>query len=360
MNILTISTVPFRNNGISNVILEFYENISPKYKMDFIFITQPGSNHLERFADRGSKFYVLTNRNSNPLIYMKNLSKILNENEYDIVHIHGNSRTLTTELYVCNSCKIKNKVIHAHSTSTKHPIVHRLLKNKFEKLTQWNLAASMDAGFFLFGKQPFEVLPNGINVDKYSYNKKFRKSLRDNLNIKDEEIVLGHVGSLDKNKNQRYLINLMEEISDEKYRLILIGDGPDRTILEEMISNKGLEDQVILLGRQNNVNEWLSAFDFFVYPSFKEGFGLAVIEAQANGLKCFVSDSIPSETNVTGKVETFDLSKPISNLASKIKANNPREIDSDLMFSKVLDSEFNIKNAVNKLEKYYDRIRMED
>lgn len=324
--------------------------------MEFVFINEPEDSLKKECAKNKTKYYVLKNRNSNPFSYMTKLAKIINDNQYDIVHIHGNSRTLITELIVCYTCRINSRITHAHSTSTKYRRLHKSLKKPFERLTRNNLAVSEDAGKFLFSKQDFYVLPNGINVEKYKYNKSIRTNLRKKLGIPDNEIVIGHVGTLTKNKNQEYLVNLIDEISDTKYRLLLIGEGANRASLENLILTKGLNGQVMLLGNQNNVNEWLNVFDFFVFPSFTEGLGLAVIEAQANGLKCYISNTLPSEINVTGEVETFDLSAPVKFLAEKIKKSQPRNLENDAMYSKVFNSEFNIKNAVKKLERYYDSI----
>ncbi|AXY25298.1 hypothetical protein CL176_04405 [Suicoccus acidiformans] len=259
---------------------------------------------------------------------MRDLNQIIHDNNYDIIHIHGNSRTLTTELYVCKRNKIEKRVVHAHSSSTKHPLLHKGLKKPFESLTQYNLSVSKEAGKFLFDQQCYQILPNGINVKNYKYNENKRKSLRKKYQIKDNEIVIGHVGELNKNKNQQYLINLIEILSKEDYRLILIGEGEDRDFLEMEISKKGLDKKVKLLGKLDNVYDWLNVFDLFVFPSLTEGLTLAVLEAQANGLKCYVSDTISEEVNVTQTLEIFNLSDSIDVLANKIRTNKRAKVRS--------------------------------
>ena len=80
--------------------------------------------------------------------------------------------------------------------------------------------------------------------------------------------------------------------------LLLLGDGEKQQECKEKVRKLGIENRTIFMGIKQNVNDYLMAMDIFVFPSIYEGLGIAVIEAQAAGLPCIVSDRLPSESTV--------------------------------------------------------------
>src|SRR5699024_9323357 len=172
-------------------------------------------------------YYIIGDRMKRPFNYIKSLNRIMKENNYDIVHAHGNSHTLALEMGLARKNNVKVRIPHAHSTSTKFPLIHKLLTPYFNTTYTHGLSCGITAGKWLYSNNEFIVLDNGINVDKFKFNKNIRYAKREELGIKEEDIIIGSVGFLDTNKNQEYLIDLVDELhqsSNQKYKLMLIGD----------------------------------------------------------------------------------------------------------------------------------------
>ena len=152
-------------------------------------------------------------------------------------------------------------------------------------------------GRWLFGKDSnYTVINNGIDIDKFSFKDDKRKEIRSKLGI-NNNFVLGNIARLSPVKNHDFILQIFNEVLKEKdnAKLVLIGEG----ILEKQIRNKinemGIQHQVLLLGKRNDVHELLSALDMFLFPSIFEGYSNAVLEAQTSGLPCLISSSIPKD-----------------------------------------------------------------
>lgn len=124
-----------------------------------------------------------------------------------------------------------------------------------------------------------------------------------------EAFVIGHAGHLAKVKNQQFLIELMPKILIAKPNvfLLLLGEGDDRPLLEQRISELGLNGHIRLTGNVRNVGDYLSAMDVFAFPSLYEGMPLTLIEAQSNGLPCVISDRVPHDVFITDLVNVLPL-----------------------------------------------------
>lgn len=130
-----------------------------------------------------------------------------------------------------------------------------------------------------------------------------------------------------------------------------VGDGELRKPIEERVKEEHLEKQIHFLGRREDIPELLQQNDFFLFPSLFEGLPITLIEAQASGLECFISDTITKEVNV-GLCQYLSLEKTAKEWAVYIseKLDNRDKKGYD---AKLLD-QFDIKNTVKRLEEIYD------
>lgn len=213
------------------------------------------------------------------------------------------------------------RMSHSHTTNPeqKKTLAYTLYRFVMQMLIRLcgneYVSCGVEAGETLYGKAFFKrkgiVIPNGIDICSYRFSQESRRKIRKKYNI-ENCFVIGHVGHYVEVKNQKFLLNLMPEIL--KIRpdsiLLLFGEGTDRAMLEERVAQLGLEKFVHLMGNANNIPEILSAFDVFVFPSLFEGTPLALIEAQANGLPCIISNSIPQDACLTDDILRIDLSAP--------------------------------------------------
>jgi glycosyltransferase involved in cell wall biosynthesis len=165
----------------------------------------------------------------------------------------------------------------------------------------------------MFGDTPFTVIYNGIDADAFCFSETNREMIRRKYDIPESAFVIGHTGTLSELKNQELLIRIFPDILKVKKDAYLLLIGRDQNKLQEYLESLarqyGINEKVIFTGAVMNVNEYLSAFDVFAFPSLREGTPISLIEAQANGLPCVISDRIPRDAVITDLVKTVPLDK---------------------------------------------------
>ena len=138
------------------------------------------------------------------------------------------------------------------------------------------------------------MINNAIQAEKFSFSEKDRDSLRKELGW-ENKTVIGHVGRFDIPKNHDRMLDIFQQIVSEKKDVMLCLVGPKEGLykeIKEKTVQKGLEDKVYFAGKQENIRRYLSAMDVFLFPSVFEGVPFALIEAQANGLACVMSEAV--------------------------------------------------------------------
>lgn len=355
--VITTSFVPY--GGLASVMMNFYRAIDKtRFHIDF------ASTNLElnpklalELKQNGSKYYGLGNRKKFIINYAKSLDRVLKNGKYDVIHVNSNSATATLELLVAYKNGIQKRIVHNHTSICDHKILNNLLKPVFNKLYTDAVACSDKAGKWLFTNNDFRVLNNGINADKFAFNASNRTFVRDKYHIDDSKVVLGHVGKIYKPKNHLYLINVFNQYLKRNNNaiLLLVGDGVMRKKVETEVKSLGIECNVIFAGMQTNVEAYLSAMDYFVFPSIWEGMPLSVIEAQAAGLNCFISDTIDSDVIVTKDVTSLPIIEVDEVWSSVIPTNLPenREARSKENIARIKEAFFDSNACCKVLEKIY-------
>ena len=162
------------------------------------------------------------------------------------------------------------------------------------------------------------------------------------------------MGRFVNQKNHDFILEIYSEIVKKipNSYLILIGKG----ILEENIKNKAqklkLDDKILFLGEKDNVNELLQAMDVFIFPSKHEGLPVALIEAQAAGLKIYTSEEgVSKEVKITDLIEFISLKKDKNYWADSIVANS-KYYRKD-MSKKIIENGYDTRTSINKMESFY-------
>lgn len=201
-------------------------------------------------------------------------------------------------------------------------------------------------------------MKNGIEVEKFSYDKAIRKIVRYELDIEDSSTVIGHVGRFNHQKNHHFLIDVFFEVSKENREvyLVLAGDGPLRKEIEEKVQILGLDQRVIFVGVRSDIHCLLQAFDLFIFPSFHEGLPVTLIEAQGAGLPCIISTNITEEVDMElGLVKYLPLDDTnlwINEIGRLSNLSNNR-----LMSPEALTNQgYNIKNTAKYMNNLYQEI----
>ena len=303
MRLLIVNTVRFRLNGITSVIMNYYRNMDRSgMQIDFVVPNEISEEYRTELENGGSKVYHLP-RKKNPLGYMLGLYRVIRKNRYDVVHVHGNSAMMTVDLLPAWLAGVKVRIAHSHNTTCSHMKAHKLLQPLFRKCYTHGFACGVEAGRWLFEEAPFEVLKNGIDLNQYRYDEGLRQTYRARINAGDR-IVLGHAGNFIEQKNHTFLLEWFKLLADENENvmLLLISDGALMDAMKEKTHGLGLDEKVLFLGKTTEMPGYLQAMDMFVLPSLHEGLPVVLVEAQAAGLRCYVSDAVTAEANLTGSM----------------------------------------------------------
>jgi len=146
----------------------------------------------------------------------------------------------------------------------------------------------IDDGFVAENK--VTSVPTGIDLNFFKVNDK--KSARQRLSIAKNVFVFGNLATLRSWKGQVYLIEAFAKIKHENTLLLIVGDGPMREALHNLVTALGISEQVVFAGHQSDVRDYLDAMDVFVFPSYaNEGIPQAILQALAYGLPIITTDA---------------------------------------------------------------------
>lgn len=262
------------------------------------------------------------------------IERILRDEKIDIVHI--NSRFFAFHVLLLSAAKkvgISIRVSHFHGSLVEpffDRIVHTFLRLRIRSLATVYAGCSKEKAVYLFGKkgiqsEKWQLIPNTIQTERFKFNEAERKKKRELIGVADDEILLGAVGRVEKEKNHIFLIGGLKKLlrSMPKAKLIILGDGSEREKLQEKSRELGLDGKVILYGSTDDVPGWLSAMDYYLMPSLSEGFPISAVEAQANGLVCLLSDRITREADITDDVYHLPIDKGFAPWISTLKRIPP-------------------------------------
>lgn len=356
--IIMSSTTPVMKDGITNVMLNLFDNIDKDiFHIDFITINEPENSISKRIISNGSKITVVKRSIRHPFRFIKEYSDACRG--YNIVHVHGNSATMFLELIAAKLAGVKIRIAHSHNTYCRYKIVDKLFRIPFLLTCNVRVACGQAAGEWLFGKKKFSIINNGIACEKFKFNKEIRDNIRGQLGFVDNKVI-GHVGNFLPAKNHIFLINMFADLCklDSSYRLLLLGNGELFEAINKYVQENRLSEYVIFAGSVDNVNDYLNAMDVVCMPSINEGLPLTLIEEQANGLTCIVSENITRDVDLTGNVDFITIdngsSKWIEHIRRQFQETINRELYSQKAIERINIQSFNISLSVKKLQDIYD------
>ena len=269
------------DGGVESVVMNYYRNID-KSKVQFHFICDEDSTDIpyEEIEKLGGKVIIVPPYQK-LFKYQKELYKIFKENSYKIVHSHINALSVFP-LRVAKKAGVPIRIAHSHSTSNKKEWKKNIVKNilrPFSKVyANHFFACTKHAGEWLFGKKIIErkelnVINNAIDLKKFEFNEKTREDLRKELGIKEDTMVIGHIGRFMKQKNHDFLIDVFNELikKNENSILMLIGQGPLLNDMKQKVRDLKIEDKVKFIGQVTDVEKYYNIMDIFLFPSIYEG-----------------------------------------------------------------------------------------
>ncbi len=303
LRLLIVNATETGFNGQTMFILKYLQNMDlTGMRIGYAAVNEPPEGVRARLEGLGVRVYVFDRRNRRPISYLLGLARLIRREAYRVVHIHGNSATLAVETTAAWLGGAKARIAHSHNTYCMHPRLNRLLGPLFQLTANARMACGVEAGKWMFGKRPFEVIPIAADPVQYRFDAQRREAARQAMGIAEDEILLGVVALLSPFKNHGFLLKAfaLARMRNPKLRLAIIGEGPLRRELETSIQRMRLADSVFLTGSVTDVPDRLQAMDMMVLPSLYEGFPNVLIEAQIAGLPVLVSDRVTRDCDITG------------------------------------------------------------
>lgn len=295
--------------GAETFMMKIFRSLPEEYKMDFIVSANNGFYEQEVLA-LGGRIYRVPLRTKHPITTFKAIYDVVKKNNY--THILKLCDT-PIGLYDLLAAKLGGaKVLCVRSCNSNtsesklRSFINDILRPFLNCFTDVKLAPSSLAAEFTFGKNEVKkgnvhFIHNAVDLDVYRYSEENRIHVRNEFNIAESQLVVGHIGRFNQQKNHKFLIEVFAELLKKVPNavLMLVGKGEKRAEIEQQITELGIEKSVIFTGVRSDVPALLSAMDVFVFPSFYEGMPNTVIEAQATGLPCVIADTITEEAGVT-------------------------------------------------------------
>lgn len=240
--------------------------------------------------------------------------------------------------------------------------IHKIGRHVIPILCDGFLCCSNDAGKWMFTEKTrkrnvYKIAHNAIDITPFLFQKTVRTSIREKLKIRDDDIVIGNIGRFTYQKNHEFLIDVFDKclLMNPRYKLMLIGDGPNKEMIEKKVSALGIEDRVMFLGVRKDVHKLLQAMDIFCLPSRFEGLGIVGIEAQASGLTCLVSDVVPKDLGVTDKCKFLSLNSDLW-LSEILKYDVCNPLDRMNTLYPIKNAGYEINDEIKEMVRYYNSL----
>lgn len=342
--------------GLETMLMNYYRQIDrEKLQFDFLVHRKERAAYDDEIEALGGKIYRLPRLVPWSKTYLSELNRFFDEHpEYKIVHVHQDCLS-SVILKAAAQHNIPVRIAHSHSANQdrnlKYPI-KLWYKQGIPKYATNLFACGKDAGDWMFGGAPYRVVNNAIDTAIYAYSFARRDEERQKLSV-SSELVIGHVGRFSAVKNHPFLLEIFAALLKKEPNaiLLLVGGGEDMPKIQDKAQALGIAENVRFLGVRSDVADLMQAMDVFVFPSLYEGLGIALIEAQASGLPCVVSDTIPREAYLTDLVDAEKLSSSAEKWAEKVieKRDTLRTDRHD----EIAAHGFDVNTEAAKLQEFY-------
>ncbi len=339
-------------------------------QMDFLVHTRQPCSYDPEVLALGSRL-ICCDSVGQPLKYARQIRKILDATgPYDVVHSHVHHFSGFV-LRIAKQAGVPVRISHSHiDTSAVEAIASPLRRLYLILMRRWiqryatlGFGCSQDAAANLFGDrwmqdERWQTLYYGIDLEPFQrqYN---AQALRSALGIPPDAVVIGHIGRFVEQKNHAFLLKIAADLARKQPRLhlLLVGEGVLQKTIRQEVARLGLTNQTTFAGVRPDIPDLLKGVvDAFVFPSLFEGLGIVLIEAQAAGLPCFISDNIPLEADVVPSlVHRLSLSQSAAEWVSQIQAvlSHPAAISAQHALEIVQNSPFNINRSAQQLQEIY-------
>ena len=307
----------FNYGGIESLVMNILDFIDPEaYNFDFLVEVAPPVDFLTKVEALGGKIIRIAKPTDKGrvLAHLLGLVKALHTGRYDAVHIHA----FDTRPFLAGTAKIlgvKKVILHAHSTShnnEKYLWVKRLITKISVKMANRFCGCSPEAARFMFGSTVGSqalIINNGISLHECRYSDLERRQVQAKLGIKENELLILHVGRFTFLKNHSFIISIIANLKRNNFpfKCVLLGNGELEDEIKNLAKDKAVEDSIIFAGFSGEVSLFLATADILILPSIREGIPLVLIEAQALGTPVLASNTVNTRAKVVSNFKFLPL-----------------------------------------------------
>lgn len=317
--------------GAETFLMKLYRAVDrAQYQFDFCINERAPGFYEDEIQALGGKVIRICGRTESLLGSMKMLYRVVRDGDYNYVMRIGQYSLTVIDLVVAKAAGANRTIYRSANSSVgnsvKKRILHKCLLWLPKTIPDVKIAPSQLAAEFMFGKRAVHngkvlLLNNAIDTDLFKFNADVRRQMRKSLGL-EEEFAVCHIGRFSTQKNHYYLIDVFAELHRKKVNaiLFLIGKGELEEEIKEYVDKLGLSNCVCFMGVRSDIPQFLMAMDVMLFPSLYEGMPNTIIEAQATGLHCVISDSITREAAITNKVDYMSLAASPEEWAEKMLA----------------------------------------
>ena len=344
--------------GLETMLMNYYRHIDrTKVQFDFLTHRQERAAYDDEIEALGGRIYRLPRLIPWSKHYLSALNVFFAEHpEYTIIHVHQDCLS-SVVLRIAAKHGVPVRIAHSHNANQDRDIkylVKLFCMRSIPKYATHLFACSTAAGDWMFNGAPYQLFANAVDTADFSFSAEKAAKTREKLGIGKNVFAVGHIGRFSAQKNHTFLIDVFAKIIEKEpdSRLLLIGNGGRLEEIKGKVKALNLPDKVIFTGIRTDIPDLLQAMDVFVLPSLYEGLPVTLVEAQAAGLPCVISDKVSEECIVTkGLVTKMNLSdapiqwaEHILNLRGTARINRYEEVRA---------SGYDIVSCAKKLERFY-------
>lgn len=306
--------------GIETFLMSVYRQIDrSEVQFDFLVSTDERFFYSEEIESIGGEIYPVRQSRYRPKASHDRLKSFYLENNYKIVHQHAGGLRTLMPLIAARDAGVPTRIIHSHCAFTEPTTRRDYLEEAIHKLNTHRTGVATDkfacsadaASYFGFVRngEEWRYVPNGIDVGRFSFDEGKRKGARAELGLSDSTFLIGNIGRFSPPKNQVFLLRAFASVAKRcpDSKLLLVGVGPLEADIHAEAERLGITDSVIFLKNRSDTERLYAAMDAFAFPPLYEGLGIVLVEAQANGLPCVISERIPREAVYGENVATVAL-----------------------------------------------------
>lgn len=354
------------SGGVEKLLVSLMENMDRKtIAFDFLLTSNEKGFYDEYVQELGAKLHYLDIGQHNGKFMQKvarhvGFYRFMRKGKYSIVHLHGTQPITYVNAFLAKKAGVECVILHAHATKSLTRVKTKILpifKFLFGKYPSYYIACSQEAADYMWPngleKDKGCVLINGIDFGSYAFSETRRSLFRKENNLEGKYVV-GHIGRFAETKNHRFLLKVFKRVQEiiPNCVLLMIGEGALKKNIQEMADAMGIRENVVFFGTTKDIPSALMGMDVFCFPSFFEGLGIVVVEAQAASLPVVVSEGVPESANISRFFNKLQLNDPLNVWAEKVAEFNWCEERSELSWS-MKHAEYDIRTTVEKLTDVY-------